>query len=67
MRLHKEDSKMPKVTLTLREGGEILQKSYPTMLELANRKDFPAFKCAGRWVIPYESLMDWLRKQAAGE
>ena len=57
----------PPVKVSLKEGGKILGFSYPTMLALANREDFPAFKCMGKWIIPYEQLMEWLRKQAGGE
>lgn len=54
------------IKLGLAEAGKLLGYSYPTMLQLANRPDFPAFKCMGKWVIPYDQLMEWLAKQAAG-
>ena len=54
---------MDKIMVSLREAGEILGFSYPTMLVLANREDFPAFKCMSKWIIPREQLMEWLKKQ----
>lgn len=57
----------PPVKLSLTEAGKLLGYSYPTMLALANQDGFPAFKCMGKWIIPYEQLMEWLRKQAGGE
>ncbi len=38
-----------KIRVSLREAGDILGFSYPTMLELAHRPDFPAFKCKMEW------------------
>ena len=38
---------MDKIKLTLTEAGKMLGISYPSMLALANREDFPAFKCMG--------------------
>ena len=58
---------MEKVKLSLRECGELLGFSYPTMLQLANRPDFPAFKVMGKWIVPYAQLMDWMAKQAGGD
>ena len=53
-----------KVKLTLSEAGDLLGFSYPTMLQLANHPDFPAFKVMGKWIIPYAQLMEWLQKNA---
>jgi len=55
---------MDKVKLSLREAGELLGFSYPTMLNLANSEGFPAFKCMGKWIVPYQQLMDWIARQA---
>ena len=54
---------MDKVKLSLKETGELLGFSYPSMLELANREDFPAFKCMGKWVVVYSKLLEWLDAQ----
>lgn len=54
------------IRLTLKECGKLLGFSYPTMLELAHQHDFPAFKCMNRWIVPYEQLLEWLKRQAAG-
>lgn len=50
--------------LSLAEAGKLLGFSYPSMLQLAHREDFPAFQVMGRWVIPYDRLMEWLDKNA---
>ena len=55
---------MDKVKPSLAECGELLGYSYPTMLEWANRPDTPAFKCMGKWIIPYDRLLEWMNKQA---
>lgn len=60
-----QDSPHP-VQLGLAEAGKLLGYSYPTMLQLANRDDFPAFKCMGKWIVPYQQLLDWLEEQARG-
>ena len=52
------------VKLTLAECGELLGYSYPSMLRLAHREDFPSFMCMGRWIVVYDLLLEWLRKQA---
>lgn len=53
--------------LSLAEAGKLLGFSYPSMLQLAHREDFPAFQVMGRWVIPYDKLMEWLDKNADGD
>jgi predicted DNA-binding transcriptional regulator AlpA len=53
-----------KIKVSLREAGELLGFSYPTMLELAHQEDFPAFKCMGRWIVPYDRLLSWIDRQA---
>ena len=50
--------------LSLVEAGKMLGFSYPSMLQLAHRKDFPAFKVLGKWCVPYDRLMDWLDRNA---
>jgi len=55
---------MVPIKVSLSEAGKLLGYSYPTMLALANREDFPAFKCMGKWIIPYDQLMKWMERQA---
>ena len=55
---------MERVKLTLAETGKLLGLSYPTMLNWANRQDTPAFKCMGKWIVPYDKFMQWLDEQA---
>lgn len=53
--------------LGMQEARKIIGVSYPTMLQLVNSQGFPAFRVGAKWIIPYEQLMDWMRKQAGGE
>jgi hypothetical protein len=53
--------------LSLTEAGKLLGFSYPSMLQLAHREDFPAFQVLGKWVIPYDKLMEWLECNANGD
>ncbi len=54
------------VKLTLTETAKLLGCAYPSALQLANRKDFPAFKCMGKWIVPYDRLLEWIDKNALG-
>ena len=49
----------------LETGARRIGVSYPTMLELVRRDDFPAFRIGRRWVIPRNALVRWLDEQAA--
>ena len=60
------DANAPK-RLSLTEAGKLLGFSYPAMLQLAHREDFPAFKVLNKWCIPYDRLMEWLDKNADGD
>lgn len=52
--------------LTAREAAAVLQVSYRTVLRLAKRKDFPAFKVGEKKIrIPADMLQEWLQKEAA--
>lgn len=50
--------------LTLEEAAASMGVSVPTMREIANRQDFPAFRKGRRWIIPQRAFADWLDKQA---
>lgn len=51
--------------LTLENAAKLAGVSVPTMQGWVNRKDFPAFRSGRRWVIPRESLLEWMKAQAA--
>ena len=54
-----------KPVLTPREAAEVLQVSYKTVLRLAKRKDFPAFKAGEKKIrIPADMLQEWLQRKA---
>lgn len=52
--------------LGLEEARKIIGVSYPTMLQLVNRNDFPAFRIGKKWVVLYDQLIAWMEKQARG-
>ncbi len=56
-------SKTEKLSYSLETAAEALNISRPTMLEVVNRSDFPAFRIGRRWVIPAEGLHRWLDEQ----
>ena len=53
------------IGLTLEAAAKLAGVSAPTMLSWVNRSDFPAFRSGRRWVIPRESLLEWMKAQAA--
>lgn len=55
-----------KKALSLTEAAKLIGVSYPTMLDLANRKDFPAFQVGKKWIVPRDKLNEWLREQTRG-
>lgn len=59
-----DEKENSEVAFTLEKAARFAGVSAPTMLQWANRRDFPAFRAGRRWVIPKDSLIDWLRKQA---
>ena len=51
--------------LGMEEARKIVGVSYPTMLKLVHRDDFPAFRVGEKkWIIPREQLMEWMKRQA---
>ena len=51
------------ITYSLNDAAKILNISRPTMLQLARREDFPAFRIGKRWLINAEALQRWLDVQ----
>ena len=45
------------------EAARLLGVSKPTVYQLMNRADFPAFKIGTRTLISVEGLREWTRKQ----
>ena len=56
---------MERVALNLGQAADALGVSIPTMRQLVNRGDFPAFRLGSRWLIPRSALEDWAADQAA--
>lgn len=52
------------LTYNLAEAAEALHVSRPTMLSLVHTDGFPAFRIGRRWIIPTDSLKQWLHEQA---
>lgn len=55
--------KLMQITYSLNDAAKLLNISRPTMLQLARRDDFPAFRIGRRWVINGEALQRWLDAQ----
>ena len=53
-----------KLTYTLKEAAEAAQLSEPVMRELIYSDGFPAFRVGRRWVIPKETVSNWLNTNA---
>ena len=47
------------------EAARLLGVSKPTVYQLMNRADFPAFKIGTRTLISVEGLREWTRKQVS--
>lgn len=56
-------TELPKLTYTLTQAAEAINVSRPTMQQIVNRDDFPAFRTGRRWMIPIEPFKDWLNEQ----
>ena len=53
-----------KLALNMAEAAKLAGVSVPTMRQLANQKDFPAFRSGRRWIIPADSFKRWLEERA---
>ena len=58
---------MAELTLSIAEAARALGVSRPTMYQIINRKDFPAFRLGGRVLISRELLAEWVKRQAEKE
>ena len=58
-------NELPKLSYTLSQAAEAINVSRPTMQQLVNRPDFPAFRTGTRWIIPIEPFKEWLNAQAS--
>ena len=47
------------------EAARLLGVSKPTVYQLMNQADFPAFKIGTRTLISVEGLREWTRKQVS--
>lgn len=56
-----------KFAFDMKSAAEAAGVSIPTMRELAQRPDFPAFRAGRRWVIPCDLFKAWLEKQAKAQ
>ena len=55
--------KLEPLAVSALEAARLLGVSKPTVYQLMNRADFPAFKIGTRTLISVEGLREWTRKQ----
>lgn len=55
--------KLEPLAVSAPEAARLLGVSKPTVYQLMNRADFPAFKIGTRTLISVEGLREWTRKQ----
>lgn len=55
---------MATLTLSIAEAARELGVSRPTMYQIINREDFPAFRLGGRVLISRELLAEWVNEQS---
>lgn len=58
---------MAELTLSITEAAKALGVSRPTMYQIINREDFPAFRLGSRVLISRELLAEWVKRQAEKE
>lgn len=54
--------KLEPLAVSAPEAARLLGVSKPTVYQLMNRADFPAFKIGTRTLISVEGLREWTRK-----
>lgn len=59
--------KLKRLALSVAEAAEVLGVSRPTVYDLVNREDFPAFKVGTRTLISSEGLAAWVAAQIEGK
>ena len=57
--------KLEPLAVSAPEAARLLGGSKPTVDQLMNRADFPAFKIGTRTLISVEGLREWTRKQVS--
>lgn len=57
--------KLEPLAVSAPEAARLLGVSKPTVYQLMNRADFPAFKIGTRTLISVEGLREWTRKQVS--
>lgn len=55
--------KLEPLAVSAPEAARLLGVSKPTVYQMMNREDFPAFKVGARTLISVEGLREWIRKQ----
>lgn len=55
--------KLEPLAISAPEAARLLGVSKPTVYQMMNREDFPAFKVGARTLISVEGLREWIRKQ----
>ena len=55
--------KLEPLAVSAPEAARLLGVSKPTVYQMMNREDFPAFKVGTRTLISVEGLREWIRKQ----
>ena len=54
--------KLEPLAVSAPEAARLLGVSKPTVYQLMNRADFPAFKIGTRTLVSVEGLREWTRK-----
>ena len=55
--------KLEPLAVSAPEAARLLGVSKPTVYQMMNREDFPAFKVGARTLISVEGLREWISKQ----
>ena len=55
--------KLEPLAVSAPEAARLLGVSKPTVYQMMNREDFPAFKVGARTLISVEGLREWVKKQ----
>lgn len=55
--------KLEPLAVSAPEAARLLGVSKPTVYQMMNREDLPAFKVGARTLISVEGLREWIRKQ----
>lgn len=61
------NERLDPVAISAAEAARLLGVSRPTIYQLINRPDFPAFKVGARTLISVEGLRHWVAVQSEGQ